>query len=187
MPPCTTTSTHIQVLKWNFTAPRPEYVQQLQDQARTCVGRGLLAAMFGEDFRGHLRALEAWSDAAKAPDAAATVLPNLDIVLRWVTLRFFDTNTAVLLRTLQLLQELCDLAAASKHEMVEYEAAAFLPYLVGKVFCLQLSSDCQLGDKIESVRKDTHTLLRTLCRGTYPPAKMFAYIMEVRAWAWGGW
>lgn len=129
-----------QTLKWNFTAPRPEFLQQLQDQvrccrllwypavschavvqkqgvadhqARSCLGRTLLANMFGDDFRGHLRAMDALSEAVRA-DAAA-VLACSDIVFKWITLRFFDTNTAVLLRTLQLLQVGTVLARAHTH------------------------------------------------------------------------
>jgi cytoskeleton-associated protein 5 len=92
----------LKTLKWNFVAPRPEYLTQLQEQSRGCFGKGLLVLMFAEDFRGHVKVLDALSELAKQTDPA--VLPNADLILKWITIRFFDTNTAVLLRTLQYLQ-----------------------------------------------------------------------------------
>ena len=154
----------LKVLKWSFTAPRPEYITQLQDLSKGCVGKHLFSYMFSDDFRVHIKAIDALIDHAKADHPG--VLANLDIILKWITLRFFDTNTAVLLRSLQLLQDLFDLAARQTYEMSEIEASSFLPYLLSKI-----------GDKIESVRKDTHTLLRAMAK-CYPPNKLFLYVLE---------
>jgi hypothetical protein len=50
-----------------------------------------------------------------------------------VTLRFFDTNTTVNLKCLEFLKALFQMLVLDNYRMSEYEANAFLPYLVNKV------------------------------------------------------
>ena len=45
------------VLKWNFSAPRSEFVEQLRDQMQPCVSGALLTQLFHNDFKQHLAAL----------------------------------------------------------------------------------------------------------------------------------
>lgn len=42
------------VLKWNFTAPRAEFVEQLKEQMRPCFGKTLHTNLFHADFKYHL-------------------------------------------------------------------------------------------------------------------------------------
>ena len=58
---------------------------------------------------------------------------TLDLLLRWVTLRFFDTNTTVNLKCLEFLKALFQMLVADNYRMSDYEGNAFLPYLVNKV------------------------------------------------------
>ena len=50
------------------------------------------------------------------------VIGCLDILLRWVTLRFFDTNTTVNLKCLELLHVLFGGLVESGYRMSDYEA-----------------------------------------------------------------
>lgn len=53
-----------QVLKWNFTTPREEYIEQLRDQMNTAgVNKTLITNMFHPDFKYHLKAIDALSEA----------------------------------------------------------------------------------------------------------------------------
>ena len=45
---------YFQVLKWNFTAPRAEFVEQLKEQMRPCFGKTLHTNLFHADFKYHL-------------------------------------------------------------------------------------------------------------------------------------
>lgn len=58
---------------------------------------------------------------------------NCDLILKWVTLRFFDTNTSVLLRILDYLQNLFMTLSEKDYHLQELEAVAFIPYLINKV------------------------------------------------------
>ena len=60
-------------------------------------------------------------------------MANVDLILRWTTLRFFDTNTSVTLKSLEYLQSLFANLIITDYRMSDYEAYAFIPYLVLKV------------------------------------------------------
>jgi cytoskeleton-associated protein 5 len=64
---------------------------------------------------------------------------NLDLILKWLTLRFFDTNPSVLLRGLEYLLAVFVMLAEDGYNMLEIEASSFIPYLLLKVHILFLS------------------------------------------------
>lgn len=63
----------------------------------------------------------------------ASLIANLDLILKWLTLRFFDTNPSVLLKGLEYLHSVFNVLIENKYKMSESEAASFIPYLVLKV------------------------------------------------------
>ena len=89
-------------MKWNFAAPRAEFVEQLQDQMTEAnFNRTLMTQMFHSDFKQHLKAIDMLM---KYIDADLEgLVANLDLILKWVTLRFFETNPSVLLKALEYL------------------------------------------------------------------------------------
>jgi len=74
----------------------------------------------------------AWCCQMCEVDAEAS-LTNIDLILKWHTLRFFDTNTTVLMKQLEYLQALLNMAAAERYHLHELEAISFIPYLINKV------------------------------------------------------
>ena len=72
----------------------------------------LVGMMFHADFKQHLRALDLLLPFAEADPEA--LVANLDLLLKWMTLRFFETNPSVnikaVFRILNMLKtyfELC--------------------------------------------------------------------------------
>lgn len=61
------------------------------------------------------------------------LVSNLDLILKWLTLRFFDTNPSVLLKGLDYLQTVFNFLIEDHYHMLENEAASFIPYLIIKV------------------------------------------------------
>lgn len=57
----------------------------------------------------------------------------LDLILKWFTLRFFDTNTTVLMKVLEYLKLLFAMLNRENYHLTEYEANSFVPYLILKV------------------------------------------------------
>jgi len=65
--------------------------------------RTLTVQMFHKDFKQHLKAIETLSAYIDAD--LEGLIANLDLILKWTTLRFFETNPSVLLRALDYLNE----------------------------------------------------------------------------------
>lgn len=66
-------------------------------------------------------------------DNSQALIANLDLILKWLTLRFFDTNPSVLLKGLEYLNSVFQILIDTKYHLLENEAASFIPYLVLKV------------------------------------------------------
>jgi cytoskeleton-associated protein 5 len=60
-------------------------------------------------------------------------IANLDLILKWMTLQFFNTNSSVLLKGLQYLQNVFSMLIEEEYTMFENEASSFIPYLILKV------------------------------------------------------
>lgn len=127
----------LKVLKWNFTQPREEFADLLKDQMAVAnVNKSLMANMFHADFRNHIKAIESLSEDLQENSQA--LVANLDLVLKWLTLRFFDTNPSVLLKGLEYLHSVFNVLIDTRYRLVENEASSFIPYLVVKVRFLAL-------------------------------------------------
>ncbi|XP_031837843.1 msps cytoskeleton-associated protein 5 isoform X2 [Nomia melanderi] len=155
----------LKVLKWNFTTPREEFVELLKELMTTAsVNKTLLENMFHADFRYHLKAIEALTE--DLPNNSKALVSNLDLILKWLTLRFFDTNPSVLLKGLEYLRMVFNLLIEDQYHMLENEAASFIPYLIIKI-----------GDPKDAVRNGVRALFKQIAL-VYPVSKLFSYIME---------
>ncbi|XP_076386663.1 msps cytoskeleton-associated protein 5 isoform X2 [Megachile rotundata] len=155
----------LKVLKWNFTTPREEFVELLKELMTAAnVNKTLLANMFHSDFRYHLKAIEALTE--DLPDNSKALVSNLDLILKWLTLRFFDTNPSVLLKGLEYLRMVFNLLIEDQYHMLENEAASFIPYLIIKI-----------GDPKDAVRNGVRSLFKQIAL-VYPVSKLFSYVME---------
>ncbi|NXC79184.1 CKAP5 protein, partial [Cercotrichas coryphoeus] len=154
----------LKVLKWNFTTPRDEYIEQLKTQMSTCVAKWLQDEMFHADFQHHNKALAVMIEHLESEKDG--VISCLDLILKWLTLRFFDTNTSVLMKALEYLKLLFNLLSQEEYHLTENEASSFIPYLILKV-----------GEPKDVIRKDVRAILNRMCF-IYPASKMFTFIME---------
>ncbi|XP_037049831.1 protein mini spindles isoform X3 [Bradysia coprophila] len=155
----------LKVLKWTFTTPREEFTDLLKDQMSTAsVNKSLMANMFHEDFRYHLKAIDSLIEDRESNSKA--LVCNLDLILKWISLRFYDTNPSVLLKGLDYLTAVFQMLADSEYVMAENEGSCFLPHLLIKI-----------GDPKDAVRNGVRGIFRQICV-VYPFTKVFSYIME---------
>ncbi|XP_053304724.1 cytoskeleton-associated protein 5 isoform X2 [Spea bombifrons] len=154
----------LKVLKWNFPAPRDEYIEQLKTQMSTCIAKWLQDELFHADFQHHIKGINVMMEHLESEKEG--VLSVLDLVLKWFTLRFFDTNTSVLMKCLEYLKLLFSLLSQEEYHMTELEATSFIPYLLLKV-----------GEPKDVVRKDVRAILTKMCQ-VYPASKMFVFVMD---------
>ncbi|XP_076879237.1 cytoskeleton-associated protein 5-A-like isoform X2 [Brachyhypopomus gauderio] len=154
----------LKVLKWNFITPREEFVEQLKIQMVPCVAKWLMEDLFHTDFQKHIKAIGTMIEHLEA-ETEATVC-CLDLILKWFTLRFFETNTSVLMKALEYLKVLFQTLINQDYHLTEHEASSFIPYLILK-----------MGEPKDVVRKDVRSLCRLL-RQVYPASRIFPFLMD---------
>ncbi|XP_077424223.1 cytoskeleton-associated protein 5 isoform X2 [Vanacampus margaritifer] len=154
----------LKILKWNFSTPRDEYLEQLKTQMSTCFVKWLQDELFHLDFQRHVKAISVMIERLESESDAT--ISCLDLILKWFTLRFFDTNTTVLMKVLEYLKLLFAMLDRENYHLTEYEANSFVPFLLLKV-----------GESKDVVRKDVRAILTMLCK-VYPASKVFPYLMD---------
>uniref|UniRef100_A0A8D3CS57 Cytoskeleton associated protein 5 n=1 Tax=Scophthalmus maximus TaxID=52904 RepID=A0A8D3CS57_SCOMX len=154
----------LKILKWNFMTPRDEYLEQLKTQMSTCFAKWLQDELFHFDFQRHVKAIGVMIERLESESDAT--ISCLDLILKWFTLRFFDTNTTVLMKVLEYLKLLFTMLNRENYHLTEYEANSFVPYLILKV-----------GESKDVVRKDVRAILTMLCK-VHPASKVFPFLME---------
>ncbi|KAF4083545.1 hypothetical protein AMELA_G00143190 [Ameiurus melas] len=152
------------VLKWNFVTPREEFVDQLKNQMAACANKCLMEDLFHSDFQKHVKAIRTMMEHLEA-EYEATV-SCLDLILKWFTLRFFDTNTSVLMKALEYLKLLFVTLSNQDYHLTEHEATSFIPYLILK-----------MGEPKDVVRKDVRSIFGHL-RKVYAASRVFPFLMD---------
>lgn len=67
------------------------------------------------------------------PNNAKALICNLDLILKWLSLRFYDTNPSVLLKGLEYLNMVFQMLIEHEYILAENEGSAFIPHLLTKV------------------------------------------------------
>ncbi|XP_017785300.1 PREDICTED: cytoskeleton-associated protein 5 [Nicrophorus vespilloides] len=156
----------LKVLKWNFTTPREEFVDLLKDQMTTAnVNKTLLTNMFHSDFKFHIKAIESLVE--DLHENSQALISNLDLILKWLTLRFFDTNPSVLLKGLEYLHTVFNMLIENQYQLLDNEASSFIPYLILKI-----------GDPKDAVRNGVKSLILKQIGVVYSMSKIFSYLMD---------
>lgn len=155
----------LKIIRWTFTTPREEFNDLLKEQMTNGnVNKSLMANMFHEDFRYHLKVIDSLIE--DLPNNTQGLICNLDLVLKWLSLRFYDTNPSVLLKGLDYLNFVFSTLRESQYVLTDNEGSSFIPHLLTKI-----------GDPKDAVRNGVRQLLRQICL-VYPFSKVFAYIMD---------
>ncbi|KAL9553831.1 hypothetical protein MBANPS3_003097 [Mucor bainieri] len=167
--------------RWQFDTPRADVVDGLRAQFEANMSPELTALLFSTSQyaeRDRLNGLGILNECLGAPEVCAhkyhvdyadmkkRYVANLDLILKYLTLRFFDTNTSMLIKCLDITQNLVAVLDEEGVNLTEYEAVSFLPFLISKV-----------GDPKEVMRARVRAILNALCR-IYPPSKMFNWLLE---------
>lgn len=124
------------------------------------------ALLFGKDFKAHMSAMEHLE--ATLASSPELVSGNLDLLLRWVVLRFCEQapNTQSLLRVLDFTKSLLVVVKEQGDRLSEQEGALFLPALVDKC-----------GHAMEAAREKFRAVLR-LVPGVFPASRAAGYLVR---------
>lgn len=155
---------NLRALKWNFKAPTEEHTQQLNDQFNAVAKPEFVKLMFSKDFKQHIKALDQISNQLQLDPL--NVLNNCDLILKWATFRFFDTNPQSLNKTLEVILSMLVEMEEKDCKLNDFDVTSFLPYLLMKS-----------GDTKEVVRQ----LVRKIVSQTsvlHVPQKIFPIILD---------
>ncbi|ORY05948.1 ARM repeat-containing protein [Basidiobolus meristosporus CBS 931.73] len=167
--------------KWVFDAVRQDLVDLLTDQMRPHFNPDIHKLLFSMEHnrdRDMLSGLTALDDCIANrhyaqdrfgldfEDLKERYIANSDTLLKYTTLRFYDTNTSLSLKTLDFLEHLISLLDEDGYHLSEYEASAFLPQLINK-----------LGEPKEALRNQLRSILKQIYH-LYSPNKVVMFILE---------
>ena len=120
--------TKLKTLKWTFdcgTLPREELLEQLKTQCSMVFGDKFLAFFHKTDGPSQMKSL-----ALLEKEPLDNIKLVLDLILRWMTVRFNEKNTTVLTKCLNWLVNLFEQLNETDYRMLAFEAYAFLPHLI---------------------------------------------------------
>lgn len=150
--------------KWEFDTPRREFVEELQGMLAHHASPTLVENMFSRVRTKVDAAFHTISDTViRSPDS---VLCNLDLVLKWCTLRMYDNNVQGTNKLIACLRVLFEMLEGSDYRLSDYEAGVFLPHLVGNI-----------GHAKERFRQGYRAVMRAVVR-VYPASKFTPYLLE---------
>ncbi|KAJ1345061.1 hypothetical protein BSLG_000576 [Batrachochytrium salamandrivorans] len=164
--------------KWAFETPRRDLLEFLSEQCQPCMSPDLHALLFStdhykeKDFLSGLKMLDMYAiqslegRGADAEHGRALFSFNSDVLFKYLTIRFYDTNTSILLKSLELLEHMLSIYDMSGLLLSEYEATSFLPHLIAKV-----------GDPKETLRVRVRSIMKMISR-VYPASRFVQYLLK---------
>ncbi|GIL58886.1 hypothetical protein Vafri_13702 [Volvox africanus] len=142
----------------------PDEPQTLEAEFSPMMSPALRAAAFNKDFKKHCEAADMVTKAL--PAVYDEVIAVVDLLFRWSTLRILESNTASLVKVLEMLKLLLDLMVERGYRLSEYEAKLILPALVEKS-----------GHNQDKLKAEHRELLKRFAQ-VHPPIKVVAYVKD---------
>uniref|UniRef100_A0A914ZKU7 TOG domain-containing protein n=3 Tax=Parascaris univalens TaxID=6257 RepID=A0A914ZKU7_PARUN len=155
---------NLKLLKWNFDVPTSEHVEQLRTLLSGVTQANVFAMMFNKDFKMHLKAIDVMQTVLS--DNSESILANCDLILKWISLRFFETNPTVLLKVLDLALAIFTAIRDKSEPFSDAEMNAFLPYLIMK-----------MGEPKDSVRTPVRSIMHVITE-IMGPTKVFPFVLD---------
>ncbi|KAJ3374555.1 hypothetical protein GGF31_007333 [Allomyces arbusculus] len=153
--------------KWVLDGTRTDLIDFLQEQASACFTAPLVAQLFSNGHykeKDHMAGLAALDECLVAKQVDCVY--HSDVIFKYVTLRFQDTNTTMLLRCLDVVEHLVALLEENGANLTDYEANAFVPSLLIKT-----------GDSKPVIQQRIRAVLVAINR-LYPPAKLWPMLLK---------
>lgn len=146
-----------------FENPPSDELENLEAAFALGASDDFLRLLFSKDFKDHLRAADALSNAM--PDLLNEAVANLDLIFRWAIVRICEGNTQLLVRVLEMLRVLLDALSDAGYRLNESEAACLIPAIVEKAGHNQ--------DRVRGLHRD---VLRASC-AVYPPVRLVDHLI----------
>jgi cytoskeleton-associated protein 5 len=152
--------------KWAFDAPRAEFCDHLRGVMQGCLSSLVIKQLFSDDFKEAINGIGLIDAAVSSGQEKDGVICNVDLILKYLTIRLFDSNTTVLIKTFDLIEHVLGLIDEANLRLSETEATAFLPHFVQRA-----------GEMKEPIKNRLRGIYRQLCR-VYPASKIFVFLLD---------
>lgn len=153
-------------LRWDFSGNKAEYIKQLKNQMEGSFSREFIDILFhATDFKIHVKGIEILHKNLNEEPLSLT-LSNLDLILRYFTIRFQENNTTVLIKIFDYCDKLFSELLNSNYVLLEYEAYSFLPFLIHKI-----------GDTKDNIKKAAKSLVQKSAK-MYSPFNICKFVVD---------
>ncbi|PVU87154.1 hypothetical protein BB559_006193 [Furculomyces boomerangus] len=169
--------------RWSFSEfPKQELINLLQDQMNSLFSNELMTNLFSQGHykdRDYLVGMTSLDDVLSSHDIiyerygiteeqnTYRVLATSDLIIKYISIRLYDTQTNSVLKCLELAEHLIDLFVKTNTQFSDYEANLLIPHLV-----------LRLGDAKETIRSRVRAMVTSKLLSIYPPSKIFSVIVE---------
>ncbi|KAG0602469.1 hypothetical protein M758_10G016500 [Ceratodon purpureus] len=151
--------------KYKFDdAARREQPHDIEADIAKFFREDLQKKLISPDFKKQIDGLDLLQRAI--PKQIKEIIEILDVIFRWISIRFAESNTTCLLKVIDFLFDLVEGLKGEAYMFSEFEGNILFPCLVEKS-----------GHNIEKVRERIRELTRLLC-SIYPAPKVFGYMVD---------
>ncbi|KAJ3560020.1 hypothetical protein NP233_g11105 [Leucocoprinus birnbaumii] len=152
---------------------RKDLLELLQAQMEPHASKDLIARLFSHDHNaindfiaGQSMIIEFYSNACGVESAEAVGLANVDLPLKYVSVRIHESQSNLVSKCLDVIDAILEFMRNVSHQMTDGEALCFVPTLVYK-----------LGDAREPVRARVQRIFQTLTK-VYPYSRIFQILLD---------
>lgn len=162
-------------LRWHIETAKEDLFRVLYEQTQHCLSEELRGLMFSTDHykeKDHMQALsilDTQITTPPSPDFGKGLLANLDLVLKYITIRLLDTNTIMTLRSFECLEHVLLYLENVDYRLTEYEGSCLLSFVMFR-----------LGDSKEAIRLRSAGVVKQVCR-LYPASKLVHHLLDALA------
>jgi cytoskeleton-associated protein 5 len=148
---------------WFFEEPTEEHVNILKEQS---------TASFSPEFHEKMFNFVTYADVIADLDAFLVkhkdaLIDNLDIVFRWLTLRYFESDQTLLDKALELTKKMISSLLISGYHLSDYEANCIVPIFVSRI-----------GFILEDSSRQTMRAVFGQFNKIYPASKLFTLLLQ---------
>ena len=156
---------------WTLEGAHDQQLKTLQEQFNEAGNPALITKLFSPDIKDQLSGmalLETLLERSKG--AAAEIVSNLDLIVKYISVRLAECSLAFFNKALDLLEKLLGVLDEANQRLSEFEAAVLIPAFVTK-------SAGEMMNGREGLRPRVRSIYRQMCR-VYPASRIMGILLE---------
>ena len=123
--------------RWDENPGKPpsnDLVEQLQDQMEAILKTDIYEQFWDtKKFKEQLDVIEKFKRGLANEIDEKLIIENFDVIVRWMTIKFYEKNPQVLLKTIELLDMILMSYQDQGLKLTEYETNSFLQHILNQI------------------------------------------------------